>query len=203
MTTDSASAYERHARTYLDARDRSSIGRDLVADWAGSIGPGTEVLEIACGGGLPVTRALVDAGLRVWAVDSSPTLLSAFRERFPDVPVDCASALESTFFGRTFGAAIAIGLVFLFSTEDQEAFIHRVSRVLDPGGRFLFTAPDESGTWADMTTGHECRSLSRARYEAILAEAGFRVIATYEDEGRNHYYEVQRSRAPRSGVEPV
>lgn len=198
MSVDSASAYEKHARAFLSARDRSPVGAEVVKRWASSMSPGTEVLEIGCGGGLPVTRVLVDAGLKLWAVDSSPTLLSEFRARFPNIPVDCARALESTYFGRKFTAVISIGLVFLLQPEEQATFIHRVSELIVAGGRFLFTAPVEIGTWADTTTGHECRSLGRERYESILAEAGFRVVATYEDEGRNNYYEAQRVPADES-----
>ena len=39
---------------------------------------GQTVLEIGCGGGLPISRVLADAGLDRWAVDSSPTLVSEF-----------------------------------------------------------------------------------------------------------------------------
>lgn len=197
MKPDSAGAYDSHAREFLGARDNSPIGARVVATWAGSLRNGIDVLEIGCGGGLPVSRALIDAGLRLWAVDSSPALLSVFHSRFPEAPVDCERVLDSRLFSRKFGAVIAVGLVFLLSTEDQEALIHRVSGVLESGGRFLFTAPVETGVWADITTGHECRSLGRERYEAILAAAGFGLIAEYEDEGRNHYYEAERIPAPR------
>jgi Cyclopropane-fatty-acyl-phospholipid synthase. len=192
MSADSASAYEKHARAFLSARDRSTVGAEVIKRWAGSMSPGTEVLEIGCGGGLPVTRVLADAGLKVWAIDSSPTLLSEFTARFPDIPVDCANALESTYFGRKFAAVISIGLVFLLQPEEQATFIHRVSELILAGGRFLFTAPVEIGTWVDTGTGHACRSLGRERYESILAEAGFRVVATHEDEGRNNHYEAER-----------
>jgi hypothetical protein len=52
----------------------------------------------------------------------------------------------------------------------------------------------ERGTWADTLTGQHCRSLGRERYASILMEAGFRVTATYEDEGQNNYYEVAAER---------
>lgn len=193
MSTDSASAYEKHARAFLDARDRSTIGAGVVRRWAQALGTGTKVLEIGCGGGLPVSRVLVDAGLELWAMDSSPTLLAEFSSRFPGVRAECALALESAFFGEEFGAVISIGLVFLLKEDEQAALIQRVSGLIVVGGPFLFTAPLQSGTWRDAITGDECRSLGRERYETLLAEAGFRVVATYEDEGRNNYYEAKRT----------
>jgi len=187
----SASAYETHALEFLDARDRSLIGADVVSRWARSLPPGTEVVEIACGGGYPVSRALVEAGVELWAIDSSLTLLERFRSRFPGVPTECSLALESDFFGRKFGAAIAIGLVFLLEESEQVALLRRVSEILLPGGRFLFTAPVQSITWQDITTGHASRSLGEERYVRELERAGFRVLGTHVDEGGNNYYEAQ------------
>jgi SAM-dependent methyltransferase len=189
----SASAYEAHARKFLAARDGSPIGIDIATRWARSLPEETEVVEIACGGGYPVSRALVEAGINLWAIDASPTLLETFRSRFPEVPTQCSLALESDYFGRKFGAAIAIGLIFLLDEPDQVALIHRVSEILLPNGRFLFTAPIQIGTWRDTTTGHECRSLGEAKYVQALSNAGFRVIGTHVDQGENNYYEVEKA----------
>ena len=100
--------------------------------------------------------------------------------------------MESDYFERKFSAVISIGLIFLLSEDDQVVLIRRVSELLSPGGRFLFTAPVEIGIWTDMNTGHKCRSLGQERYESILREAQFHVLDTYVDEGRNNYYEVKR-----------
>ena len=191
---NSASAYEMHALEFLDARDKSLVGAGIVASWARALPVGTDVIEIACGGGCPVTRTLVETGVNLWAIDPSPTLLERFRLRFPSIPTQCALALESDYFGRQFGAAISIGLLFLLEASEQVALLRRVSEILLPGGRFLFTAPIETGTWRDTTTGHECRSLGRARYVEALENAGFCVIGTHVDEGRNNHYEAQKVR---------
>ena len=38
--------------------------------------------------------------------------MAEFKGRFPEIPVDCADALASDYFGQQFGAVIAIGLLF-------------------------------------------------------------------------------------------
>ena len=189
---DAACFYEMQALQYLDARDRSRVGVQIVQSWARSLPSGSTVVEIACGGGYPITQILVNAGLPVWAIDSSPTLLRQFRLRFPTIPTQCASALSSDYFGRTFEAAISIGLVFLLREDEQLAFLHRVSEILAPGGRLLFTAPVEIGTWQDVTTGLECWSLGRSAYTRALERSGLRVIRTHVDEGENNYYEAEK-----------
>lgn len=189
---DAACFYETQALKYLDARDRSRVGAEVVQSWARSLPFGATVVEVACGGGYPITQVLVDAGLPVWAIDASPTLLRQFRLRFPTIPTQCASALDSDYFGRTFEAVISIGLVFLLREEEQLAFLRRVSEILVPGGRFLFTAPVEIGTWQDVTTGLECWSLGRIGYNRALKSNGLRVIRTHVDEGANNYYEAEK-----------
>ena len=191
MTDDSATAYETHARAFLDIRDRSDIGAAVVERWARSLSPGTETLEIGCGGGLPVTRALIDAGLKVWATDASPTMISEFRERFPDLPAVCERIQDGACFNRRFGALIAVGLVFLLDEADQRGFVARASALLEPGGRFLFSAPVEAGTWDDLTTGIQSLSLGRGVYEALLDQAGFRVVGCHTDNGNGNYYDVE------------
>jgi 2-polyprenyl-3-methyl-5-hydroxy-6-metoxy-1,4-benzoquinol methylase len=191
VISDSAKAYERHAREFLCARDEGSVGVGIVENWSSSLAAGTDVLEIACGGGLPVTQTLVNSGLKVWAVDASPTLLSSFRSRFPGIPVQCVRIQESNYFGRRFGAVISIGLLFLLDEEDQLALIRSVSEHLLPGGRFLFTAPIEEATWMDLITGHDCTSLGRARYESALRESGLQLTGTYVDEGKNNHYDAR------------
>jgi SAM-dependent methyltransferase len=193
MHPDPAVEYEARAQEFLRARDASMIGSQVVAQWASTLAKGASVIELGCGGGYPITRALHAAGLRLWAIDSSPTLVAEFERRFPSVPVKCAKAQDSDFFGRTYDAAIAAGLMFLLPEQEQLALIGRVANILAPGGRFLFTAPIEAGSWTDINTGIPCLSLGRARYEACLQRAGFRVAATLIDQGENNYYDAERT----------
>lgn len=189
---DAACFYETKALKYLDTRDRSRVVTDIVQSWARSLPSGSTVVDIACGGGYPITRVLVDSGLVVWAIDASHTLLRQFRLRFPTIPTQCAWVLDSDYFGRTFDAVISIGLVFLLHEDKQLAFLHRVSEILVPHGRFLFTSPIEIGTWQDVTTGLECRSLGRIAYTRALEREGFHLLRTHIDEGENNYYEAEK-----------
>src|SRR5262245_2180402 len=189
---DAAAAYEANARAFIRGRDRSPVGARVVEQWARTLSKGATVIEMACGGGYPITTVLYAAGLQLWALDASPTLVAEFQTRFPKIPVQCERVQKSRFFGRTFEGAIAIGLLFLLPESDQAALIARVSRIVVPRGRFLFTAPLEVGTWADMNTGLECKSLGQARCEELLTQSDFRVVATHVDEGANNYYEAEK-----------
>jgi SAM-dependent methyltransferase len=189
-----AEAYELHAHTFLRERDTSNIGSIVVADWSRGLRDGANVIELACGGGYPITRVLTTAGLQVCGVDSSPSLVAQFRTRFPTIPIQCATVQETDFFGAKYDGAVAIGLLFLLSAQDQIELISRVAEILVPGGRLLFTAPEEVGAWVDVCTGVACLSLGRVVYEQRLVDAGLRVVATYTDEGSNHYYDTEKLR---------
>lgn len=192
MKPNSIDAYESNAEHFLQHRDQSVVGTKVVERWARSLKPGTSVIEIACGGGIPISQTLLAAGLNLRAIDSSPSLVKAFRDRFPEVPVQCATVLESDYFGLRFDAAISIGLIFLLDESDQIRMLGRVAKILRPGAGFLFTAPVEIGEWIDQGTGHPCVSLGRDTYESALADSGFRVVTCHVDVGQNNYYEVER-----------
>jgi len=183
---DRSAGYERVAHEFIACR--SNIGARTVRDWAHTLPRGAAVLDIACGHGVPISATLLEEGLAVYAIDASPTLVEAFRARFPGVPVECCTLEASTFFGRSFDAAIAWGVMFLLTREAQKQLIAKVSSVLKPGGSFLFTAPAEECEWQDNLTGLASISLGATAYREIANDAGLRLLHEAEDEGRNHYY---------------
>ncbi|MEL7298605.1 MAG: methyltransferase domain-containing protein [Pseudomonadota bacterium] len=183
---DAAGAYEHFADEFL--RRRSDIGENTVRAWAGHLPDNSDLLELGCGGGLPVTRTLVAAGHRVSAIDASPSLLETFRTRFPTVDVRCERVQDSTFFDRQFDAIVAVGLIFLLPAAEQHDMIERIARHLRPGGGLLMTAPVETGEWTDVVTGMRCESLGEQAYREALKSAGFADPHCLTDSGPNNYY---------------
>jgi SAM-dependent methyltransferase len=191
---DRANGYERIATDFLARRGSGltpgGIGVSQVRAWARSLPPKATVLDLGCGPGVPITRVLVDEGHIVYGVDAAPTLVAAFRQNFPDVPVACESVEDSTFFDRTFDAILSWGLWFLLPEAVQLDLPRRIAAALRPGGRLLFTAPALAIRWLDVMTGEESRSLGAEAYRQSLSAAGLTVLREYEDEGENHYYDV-------------
>lgn len=177
---------------FIEQRARSQVGVPTVAAWARSLPQRTAILDLGCGSGVPIAEALVRLGFAVHGIDASPTMVAAFRQRFPGFPVACEPAEDSEYFGRTFDAAIACGLLFLLPPDVQRRLIPRVAGVLASGGRFLFTAPVEAGTWSDLSTSRQSVSLGDAEYRRLIREGGLVVVGEYRDEGGNHYYDTAR-----------
>lgn len=193
---DPSHGYEAVWEDFITHRTRSAIGVATVQRWAESLPRGGDILDVGCGAGVPITSTLVDLGFTLYGVDASPSMVAAFRAEFPDVPVECASVENAPFFGRLFDGIVAWGLVFLLRPVDQVNLIRRMSAVLKPGGRLLFTAPKQRCTWQDVLTGRESVSLGSDEYRRLLEAAHLEEMDEAEDEGENHYY---FARKPLSG----
>ena len=189
---DASAGYESAAALFQAAREEARVGASTMAAWAQTLAPGTEVLELGCGAGVPVTQELARAGCVVWGIDASPTLLARFADRFPQFQCACHDLAASPFFGGTFDAVVAVGVLFLLPPDMQCDVIARAARVLEPGGLFLFTSPAEPATWTDVLTGHQSQSLGCAEYTAALTAAGLTLVREFTDEGENHYFLCRR-----------
>ena len=197
MTSDSSNGYDGIAELFIARRGTrprlgDAIGAATIRAWAEALPAGATVLDLGSGPGEPSTRVLREAGLATFAVDASPKMVAAFRERFPGVPVECNTVEASDFFGRRFDGVVAWGLMFLLEDVAQATVIEKVARVLEPKGRFLFTAQREPIEWLDAMTGRKSRSLGFAAYERLLREAGLAWVGEAQDEGDNHYYFVEK-----------
>jgi 2-polyprenyl-3-methyl-5-hydroxy-6-metoxy-1,4-benzoquinol methylase len=185
---DSSNGYEAIAQNFIAARTRSSVGTATVRDWSRALRRSASILDIGCGSGVPIAQMLVEGGFEVFGLDASPSMVAAFRQRFPKSFAKCEAAEESDFFGRRFDAIICVGLIFLLPAETQRILIAKVSGALKHGGRFLFTSPKQACTWSDVMTGRLSFSLGSEEYHRILATHELELVGEGEDEGENHYY---------------
>lgn len=191
---DKSNGYETRAATFIRCRSKGNngVGAPSVRHWARSLLPNATVLDVGCGIGDPISKALIDEGLTVYGIDASPSMVQIFKQNFPNCPVACEAAEDSLFFNRQFDAIIAWGLMFLLPEETQEVVIRKMANALYAGGKLLFTAPSRSMKWEDAVTATESRSLGAERYRELLAASGLSLIEEFEDEGENHYYHAEK-----------
>jgi SAM-dependent methyltransferase len=187
---------------------------DLIADWyasnrtdvigvpevtvfASALPRGSRVLDIGCGNGIPLTGVLLEAGHRVFGLDSSAQMLARFRANYPDTPVIRGSAQTCGFASGSFDAAIAWGVMFHLDQPDQTRAIASVSRILRPGAPFLFTSGDVDGPAPAESTmnGVVFRSFSFSieDYRRVLGDQGFTLSSVHADRAENTYYLAQKS----------
>lgn len=195
---DHSHGYEAIAAKWLANRGSptgraDAIGVDEVRRWARALARGSSVLDVGCGPGVPLTTVLAEEGLQVYGLDASPSFVAAFRQNLPKCPVACASAFESDFFGRSFDAVLAVGLIFLITEEEQRRLLRIFASILNGDGRLLFTAPAPPCMWTDVMTGAESISLGADEYRRQLGLLGLSVIDEFEDAGGNHYFDARRT----------
>ena len=190
MEIDQSHGYDAIADAFSAAR--SDIGVGVVRRWAKRLPAGGRVVDVGCGSGVPIAQALMTEGLQVSGIDASPTLISMFRERFPHAPSACEPAETSDFFGQRFDGATAVGLLFLLPRDAQREVLSRVSRSLQAGGRFLFSAPTEACSWNDALTGRSSISLGEPAYRDLLTAVGMRACCAEVDEGGNYYIDAMK-----------
>lgn len=190
QTEDLSNGYEALSATFIAGRKRVHIGAVIVHEWARKLAPGSAVLDLGCGGGVPISQALIENGLVVYGIDASPGMTKAFSENFPQAKVVCEAVEQSSFFDRQFDAVISWGLFFLLPAATQLMLIQKVANALIPNGRFLFTSPRQVCTWKDNLTKRDSWSLGADAYKSALNTTGFTLLDEYDDEGENHYYDA-------------
>ena len=182
---DPSNGYEAVAEDYIAVR--SASGQALVRDWVKAIPAPAAILDLGAGFGEPITRILVEAGHKGSAIEASPAMVAAFQARLRGVEIACEPVEESDFFGRKYDAILAVGLIFLLPEAAQTALIAKVAAALKPGGRFLFSAPTEIGTWDDLLAGRRSVSHGAQANRNALTVSGFEQVKSREDEGGSHY----------------
>jgi cyclopropane fatty-acyl-phospholipid synthase-like methyltransferase len=187
---DKSNGYEGIAPIFIKGRGvaANGIGSSTVRIWAKTLKPNSVLLDMGCGTGIPMSKILMEAGMYVYGIDASPSMVEAFRRNLPNLPVACEAVEDSFFFNRRFEVIFSWGLIFLLSHEVQEKLIKKAANALNPGGIFLFTSPPLPFQWKDAMTEQESFSLGRERYKQLLTESGLSLNQEFEDEGENHYY---------------
>ena len=187
---------------------------DLIADWcptergltvgvpealavAATIPSGARILDLGCGNGVPITRALVNAGYSVVGLDSSAGMLGHFRKNLPSTRVVRADARRCPFADGCFDAAISWGMMFHLPPLQQAAVLASVARLLKPGAPFLFTAAeikdaDDAGITGTMN-GVTFHYYAVRSYRALLAEHDFALESIHDDPGVSTYYLARKA----------
>ena len=178
---------------YSSARS-NHIGAKEINDFLTMLAPGSTILDLGCGNGIPITSILIENGFKVFAIDSSVRMVDQFRINFSQVPVRCEQMQNSDFFNEQFDAVISYGVIFHLTTTDQEKVIDKVAGSLKPGGHFLFSSQKDAIEGNSTMNGFSFPyiSLGYTGYEALLRRNDMRLLQAFFDEGDNYVYVSQK-----------
>jgi SAM-dependent methyltransferase len=186
-----AEGYDQIARRYLEWSGLNPSPERMLA-LAGLVAmlpAGADVLELGCGAGQPVTRALAERG-NVTGVDISAAQIALAREHVPDVTFIHADMAALDFSPASFDAVVAFYALIHVPRDEHAGLLGRIASWLRPGGLFFATmgANDSPGAiepeWlgAPMFWSHFDATTNRALVEQAglqLAEA--KVVSEDED----------------------
>ena len=175
-----ADGYDRVAAQYLAWSGlRPSAARLRALDLAEERIPrGSDVLELGCGAGEPMTRTLA-RGRRLTGVDISAAQLALARRNVPTAAFLQADMTAVSFEPASFDAVVAFYALSHVPREELAGLLSRIHDWLRPGGVFIgsFGVEDDPGSverdWlgVDMFFSHYSARVNRR----LVTNAGFSV----------------------------
>jgi SAM-dependent methyltransferase len=168
--------------SYRYRADDDDQGR--YAPWISALlerlAPGSAVLDLGCGCGIPVAKALADAGHAVTGVDFSEVQIQRARELVPDAEFQCADATQVEFPDASFDAVVSFYALIHIPLDEQAPLLARIGRWIKPGGWFLATVGhgELTGTDEDWLGGGTPMWWSQAdavTYREWITQAGLTV----------------------------
>ncbi len=188
-----ADGYDRIAERYFAWSDeRPSAVRLAWLDRAlAVIPPGTDVLDLGCGAGVPMTRALA-RGRRVTGVDLSTRQLELARANVPEATFRQADMTALDLPAASLDAVVAFYSLTHVPVSELAGLLSAIHGWLRPGGVFVgsmgaYDSPDEvEEDWlgVPMFFGHP----GAKRNRALLRSAGFDVeTAIVEEEPEDRH----------------
>ncbi|GAA0939782.1 class I SAM-dependent methyltransferase [Nonomuraea longicatena] len=153
-----------------------------VAELVSRTRPGGDVLDLGCGCGVPVARALVDAGLSVTGVDVSDVQIERARRLVPGAGFVRADATALEREEASLDAIVCLYTLIHLPLDAQPSLISRMARWLRPGGWLLATTGWQEWTgsddaWLGGTARMWWSQADAATYHRWIGEAGLRVTA--------------------------
>ena len=167
------------ALSHLYRRDDAEEGR--YAPWLAGLRerlpPAGRVLDLGCGCGVPVARALSAAGYQVTGVDISEVQIARARALVPRAAFICADAMAMTFAPASFDAIVCLYALFHLPLDAQPLLLRRTARWLRPSGWLLVTVGQRAWTgtdvnWLGGSAAMWWAQADAATYAEWLEEAG-------------------------------
>jgi len=178
--------YDRVHQRYLElvASMGMQVREKYLTRIRGELPQGARLLELGCGTGVPMTRALARS-YQVTGLEISAKQVVLARQSVPAASFIRGDMTRLGFATRSFDAAVSFYAITHVPRDEHMSVLAEVHRVLRPGGLLVITmgagdSPDMvEADWlgAPMFFSH----FDGATNEALVARAGFE-IASAEDE---------------------
>jgi SAM-dependent methyltransferase len=193
--------YERYASLWDADRNRGEWNdKGWHNRFVSYLWKGARVFDLGCGSGMPVAHHLVQQGLHVTGVDTSPSLIALCRSRMPDQEW-IVSDMRTLALDRRFDGIMSWDSFFHLKVDDQRNMFKVFAAHAAPGAFLLFNAGPRYGEAIGSYQGESLyhASLDPAEYQILLDQSGFDVVAHVVEDptagGRTVWLAQSRRRA--------
>jgi SAM-dependent methyltransferase len=154
--------------------------RPWTTELLAELQPGSSVLDLGCGCGVPVARRLAQEGHRVTGIDISERQIERARSLVPGATFRVADMAHRNFEPASFDAVVALYSLIHVPLAVQPSVIEQVADSLVDGGLLLATVGWEAWTGSDsnwLGGGVEMwwSQTDQATYRSWLEAAGLEV----------------------------
>ena len=189
--------YDRIAEAYAAQRDQFKSATYLER-FADLLAPGSRVLDVGCGSGLPVAGFLVKRGFEVTGIDISPRQIELARRNVPAVKFEVWDMQGLTKGQFTVDGIVALYSIFHIDRRTHADLLKTLHSFLPNGGLLLASmgASDWEGTDEDflgveMSWSH----YGPARNRELAVAAGFEVLVDEIDRSGGQEHQMILARA--------
>ena len=172
------------ARVVDPAADR------LVPEFEAAMPPGSSLVDLGCGTGVPWTRRLAER-FRVTGVDISASQIDVARRNVPAATFLCSDVASVDVEAGSLDGVTAFHSICHLPREEHPALLTRIASWLRPGGLLLATLgaddlPEWTGTWLGIPMFFS--SFDAETNRALVEAAGFdlliaEIVDSIEPEG--------------------
>jgi len=225
MTTEEHSMWDELNVEYEHAYRNNPFKQDCVEKAIALLKPGSRVLDVGCGTGVPVAQMLADSGMDVHGTDVAPQMISHAKASVKGT-FEVGNMVDHQPQG-TFDAIFIIFSQLGLGYSEFHAAVYRLAKTLQPGGLLVIgQAPAEQVVSAQDDAWDETHSyvegynlpfwgqpfptlmFSRAGQKAFLQSMGFEVVYdevnTFQPDNTNCGPEDQQyTIARRNSEDPV
>ena len=169
--------YRRHAQTWAEARGAKLIEGTWLDRFVALLPEGAEILDLGCGPGVPIGRALVARGYALTGVDAAPEMITLFETNLPGQEAVVAD-MRSLRLHRLFDGVLAWDSFFHLSPAAQRGMFRIFRAHAKPGAALMFTSGPALGEAIGELEGEPLyhASLGADAYRALLDQSGFEVV---------------------------
>jgi len=170
--------YERYAREWDADRNSVTWNEKVWYDrFVALLKDGANVLDLGCGSGIPVAQYLVQHKLHVTGVDTSPTMISLCRERFPEQEWIVAD-MRSVSLPRRFDGILGWDSYFFLEPDSQRRMFDVFAAHAGPRCILMFNTGPQHGEAIGSYRGEALyhASLAPQEYRSLLDRIGFEVL---------------------------